>query len=245
MSEDYRNILMSLAESKYRDFNVKLIPNTPDILGVRMPRLQKLARSIAKEDWQVYLHRTEDRFFEEVVIRAMVIAYAPLDEAERLALIADFIPCIDNWAVCDTLCGRLKGALSHQALYWDFLRQYLDSCKEFELRFAVVMLLCYYINETYIERVLSVLDGIKHDGYYVSMAVAWAVSYCFFKFPERTWAYLRTCSLDDRTHTRALQKIVDSHRVDEQTKASIRALRRKRKIISKDDSKDKDAYQAP
>lgn len=238
MSEDYRQTLQALAEPQYRDFNAKLIPNTPDILGVRIPRLQELARRIAKSDWRDYLQRTEDRFFEEVVIRAMVLAYAPLNETGRLALVADFIPRIDNWAVCDTLCGRLKSAATQQELYWEFLGSYLDSSKEFELRFAVVMLLCYYINEDYLERVLLVLDGIRHEGYYVSMAVAWAVSYCFFKFPERTMAYLLSCNLDDKTYARALQKIIDSHRVDEQTKVCIRTLRRKRKTSSSDTSTD-------
>jgi len=232
MSEDYKQTLLALAEPEYRDFNTKLIPDTPNILGVRLPKLQQLAKRISKEDWRDYLQRTEDQFFEEVLIRAMVVADAPINEHERLTLITDLIPRINNWAACDTLCGRLKGAVAEQELYWEYLSPYFASSKEFELRFSVVMLLCHFINETYLERVLAVLDGIKHDGYYVSMAVAWAVSYCFFKFPERTLAYLRTCGLDDRTYARALQKIIDSHRVDGETKALVKTLRRTWKVNS-------------
>lgn len=34
------------------------------------------------------------------------------------------------------------------------------------------------------------LDGIRHEAYYARMAVAWAVSVCYVKFPQRTHAWL-------------------------------------------------------
>ena len=43
----------------------------------------------------------------------------------------------------------------------------------------------FFVNETYIEQVLDVLVQVHHDGYYVKMAVAWAISVCYVKFPEK------------------------------------------------------------
>ena len=74
---------------------------------------------------------------------------------------------------------------------------------------------------------LPLLDRIKHDGYYVKMAVAWAISVCFVKYPEKTMAYLKDNTLDDFTYNKALQKIVESFRVNKETKNIIRSMKRK------------------
>ena len=89
------------------------------------------------------------------------------------------------------------------------------------------MLLTHFITEERIETVLERLDTIRHEGYYVKMALAWALSVCFIKFPERTLRYLQNNRLDDETFNKALQKIIDSFRVDRKTKDVIRSLRRK------------------
>ena len=104
---------------------------------------------------------------------------------------------------------------------------HLSSKEEFEIRFGTVMLLNYYIDDGYIDRVLLLLDGIKHEGYYVKMAIAWAVSICFVKFPEKTMNYLMQNTMDNFTFNKSLQKITESLRVDKETKIIIRGMRRK------------------
>ncbi|HCD43635.1 MAG TPA: DNA alkylation repair protein, partial [Lachnoclostridium sp.] len=75
--------------------------------------------------------------------------------------------------------------------------------------------------------VLNVLDSVRHDGYYVKMAVAWAISMCYVQFPEQTLFYLKNNSLDDFTYNKALQKITESLKVDKETKKQIRVMKRK------------------
>ena len=100
------------------------------------------------------------------------------------------------------------------------------SNKEFEIRFAVVIILNYYITEDYIDLILETLDEVKHEGYYVKMAVAWAISLCFVKFEEKTMNYLKNNKLDDFTYNKSLQKICESLRVDKDTKAIIKSMKR-------------------
>ncbi|MEG1502582.1 MAG: hypothetical protein RR370_04260, partial [Synergistaceae bacterium] len=69
--------------------------------------------------------------------------------------------------------------------------------------------------------------SVKKDDYYVAMAVAWAISICFIKYPKETMIYLNDNNLDDNTYNKALQKICESHRVDNETKAIIRSMKRK------------------
>ena len=113
---------------------------------------------------------------------------------------------------------------SHTVFYGEIQLEF--SNKEFEIRFAVVIILNYYITEDYIDLVLETLDEVKHEGYYVKMAVAWAISLCFVKFEEKTMNYLKNNKLDDFTYNKSLQKICESLRVDKDTKAIIKSMKR-------------------
>ncbi|MDG0876008.1 DNA alkylation repair protein [Paenibacillus thiaminolyticus] len=227
MDTTIRAQIMALADEKYRQFSASLIPNINNVVGVRLPELRKLARNIAKGDWRAYLAQADSDYFEEVMLQGMVIGCAKADVEEILHHIAAFVPKIDNWSVCDSFCSGLKITSLHKERVWEFIQPYLESDKEYDIRFGVVMLLNYYVDELYIHRVLERLNRITHEGYYVKMAVAWAVSICFVKLPDITMDYLGSNSLDDFTYNKALQKITESYRVAPETKALIRSMKRK------------------
>jgi len=226
-TEDVRNRLAALADERYRAFTSSLIPTITNVLGVRLPQLRKLAKELMQEDWRPYVEAGGEIFFEEAMLKGVMIGYAKTDVDDRLRLIAGFVPKIDNWSVCDSFCIGLKFTKANREQVWSFLQPYLASDKEYEIRFGVVMLLNYYIEEPYIDDLLGRLDRINHPAYYVKMAVAWAISICYVKLPERTMAYLTNNSLDDFTYNKALQKITESNRVSAETKAVIRSMKRK------------------
>lgn len=227
MHQQIREQLINLADQDYQKFSSSLIPNCQNILGVRLPELRKIAKNIAKEDWQNYLTAASDEFFEEVMLQGMIIGYVKTDIEERLSYVALFVPKIDNWSVCDSFCTGLKFTKENQERVWAFLQPYFSSNKEYDVRFGVVMLLNYYIDHRYIENVLNIINAIKHEGYYVKMAVAWAISICYVKDPLVTMNYLRNNSLDDFTYHKALQKITESNRVEKEAKNLIRQMKRK------------------
>ncbi|WP_159888545.1 DNA alkylation repair protein [Paenibacillus puerhi] len=231
MEKSIREQLMELAEEDYRKFSASLIPNINHVLGVRLPTLRKLARGIAKGDWRTYLQRADSATFEEIMLQGMVIGYIKADIEEILSLVAEFVPRIDNWSVCDSFCVGLTITKAHKSRVWEFLQPYLASDQEYEIRFGVVMLLNFYAEVEHVHEVLQRLDRIKHEGYYVKMAVAWALSVCYVNVPGPTAAYLRHNELDDFTYNKALQKITESFRVDAETKAWIRSLKRKIKPV--------------
>ena len=223
---DLRDKLFELSDDKFKTFHSRLCPNTDNIIGVRLPLLRQLAKEIAKGDWRNFLSNSKEEYYEEILINGLVIAYAKCDVEERLNYIESFVPKIDNWAICDSFCNTLKFVNKNKEIMWEFIQPYLRSYNEFEIRFAVVIILNYYITEDYIDLVLKTLDNIKHDGYYVKMAVAWAISMCFVKFEEKTMAYLKDNSLDDFTYNKSLQKICESLRVDKNTKELIKSMKR-------------------
>lgn len=224
-----REQLFALQDLGYQKFSSALIPNidASTVIGVRVPLLRTIAKDIAKGEPLHFLQTAEDTYFEELLLQGMVIGYMKVSPQEKLPLIAQFIPKIDNWSVCDSFCSGLKFTKSNQALVWDFLQPYIQSTQAYDIRFAVVMLLNYYVDEQYIHKTLMLLDGVSHEDYYVKMAVAWAVSICYIKMPQETMPYLQNNNLDLFTYNKALQKITESLRIDKDTKAMIRAMRRK------------------
>ena len=224
MIQDIRKELFSLADEKYKEFHGGLCPGVNNIIGVRVPVLRSLAKKIIKEDWRKYLKEAEDQYYEEVMLQGMVIGLAKMDIEERLTYLAGFIPKIDNWAVCDVTCAGLKSTAKNLKKVWEFLQKYLNSDKEFEVRFAVVIILDYYIQEEYIDIVFEKLDSVHHEAYYVKMAVAWAVSICYIKYPEKTYSYLESCKLDNFTFNKAIQKIRESYRVPKEDKENLKKM---------------------
>jgi 3-methyladenine DNA glycosylase AlkD len=109
---------------------------------------------------------------------------------------------------------------------WEFLQPYLASDQEYEIRFGVVMLLHYLLPE-YAPLAFASFDRIKHEGYYVKMAVAWVLSMYYVHLPEQTLEYLKMNDLDDFTYNKALQKITESLRVDQASKVMLRSMKRK------------------
>ncbi|MGE6256311.1 DNA alkylation repair protein [Heyndrickxia sporothermodurans] len=227
MENIIRKQIFELIDTDYQQFSAALIPTINNVLGVRLPELRKIAKKIVKGDWRAYLETAKDEYFEEVMLQGMVIGYVKTDIEELLFYVASFVPKIDNWSVCDSFCTGLKSTKENKERVWEFLQPYLSSKKEYEIRFGVVMLLDFYIENEYIERVLNLLDRVKHEGFYAKMAVAWAVSICYVKLPDSTMEYLRNNTLDDFTYNKALQKITESNRVDKETKSLIRSMKRR------------------
>lgn len=222
--EDIKILLNSLAEEKYRDFQCKLIPNAKNILGVRVPILRKIAKDIAKGDWQTFLEDKNKESYEEIMLEGYVIGYAKMDIEKALKYLELFIPKIDNWAICDGSVSTFKFTSKNLSRVYEFINPYLKSEKEFEVRFAVIMLLSFYIVEEYIHEVLSIMEKIKNKAYYVQMAVAWTISVCYVKFPEKTEEFLLKNSLDDFTHNKSIQKIGESFRVENSDKIRLKKL---------------------
>lgn len=228
---DLKNKLNELADEKYKEFHSGLCPNTNNILGVRLPILRELAKEIAKDNPIEFLDNYKCVFYEENMIYGLVIGYMKCDLETRLHYLDKFVPMIDNWAVCDSTCTTFKFTNKYKEEMWDYLQKnlqnYLHTDDEFGLRFVCIMLMDYYITDEYVEKVLEIYNTIKSDKYYVQMAIAWGISVIFVKYSDIAMHFLKNNSLDDFTYNKALQKIIESNRVDSITKDKIRKMKRR------------------
>ena len=230
MKQKIKEELKQLADETYREFHKGLCPGTENILGIRVPVLRNYAKKLSKEyDIRELLNYIDNEYYEEIMLQGMLIGLEKdkdKDIKNILKDIEEFVPKIDNWAVCDTFCTGLKITKKHVKEMWNFLQKYVASGKEFEIRFGVVMILDYYITEEYLEKDFDIFDYIKSDKYYVQMAVAWAISICLMKFYDKTIQYLKQAKLDKFTYNKALQKAIESYRISDEQKIELRKMKK-------------------
>ena len=102
--------IRGLADEEYKKFHGGLIPGVKtEFLGVRVPKLRAVAKRITKEEWREFLKEYENStIYEIIMLYGMVLAKADCEFEEKLGYVRKFIPQIDNWAVCDVVCGDLK-----------------------------------------------------------------------------------------------------------------------------------------
>lgn len=227
--DEYRELLDRLdvmSEPAYAAFQSRLVPGEK-ILGVRVPRLRALAREVAKGDWRGFLAAAGEGSMEEVMMQGLVVGYAEMEYEEALARAAAFVPKIGSWAVCDTCASSFRFLKKNPERSLEFLERFLRGDGQFAVRFAVVAMMDFFLTGTCLRRLFSDFDRVSHPGYYAKMAVAWAVSACIAKFPERTNAYLEHCRLDDWTYRKAIQKALESYRVSGGEKRLLRAAKRR------------------
>ncbi len=221
-----REKLFIKQDLKYREFHSSLCPNVDKIIGVRVPELRKMAKEIALQNYDKFLSQAQDEYYEELLLQGLVIGYAKISIEETFKYLKTFVPKINSWAVCDTTCSSLKITKKYMQEMWNFLGQYINSDKEYEIRFALVMYLNYYLTDDYIDEILQKLDKITNKEYYVQMAIAWLISFAYIKQKEKTEKYLAKNSLDKFTQNKSIQKICDSYRVPTTDKERLRKLKK-------------------
>ena len=249
-ASEIRKRLETLAEPEYRQFSSSLLPGTENILGVRLPALRAEARKIAgdpdvSEKYPDHIlnirndpARCQAVSFEEIMLAGFVTGMVKKPLSEKIPLIRRFVAVIDNWSVCDSFCVTLKPSVREREEFLPVIRAYALSEKEFESRFAAVMLLDHYVIPEYIDNVLEILGSIRSETYYSQMGVAWAVSVCFAEFPEKTLAFMekrkpgdhspggsRDPALFPETYNKAIRKIIESYRVSDEMKKRIRQMK--------------------
>lgn len=222
--------MFNISDAKYKEFHGGLVPGNNTIIGVRVPVLRSYAKELLKEnDAQTLLDLLGEEWYEERMLQGMIIGLQRgADLQTVLGQTESFLDRIDNWAVCDTFCAGLKLVKKHREEVFDWLMQFVEAQEEYKRRFVLVMLLDYYIDDEYIERVFNIVDKIPKEEYYVQMAAAWALSVALVKKYDRTLAYMENCRLDDFTYNKALQKAVESYRITDQQKAELRSRKRRK-----------------
>ncbi len=217
--------LFTLQDCPYRDFQARLIPtiDKATIIGVRMPALRKLARSFGKTPEAAgFLTRLPHRYYEENILHGCLIAAIP-DYPSCLEAVDNFLPFVDNWAVCDTFKPRVFK--KHRAELKAVIPQWIASDRPYTVRFGVGMLMNFFLDDAFDPQTLDWVSAIVSEEYYVNMMVAWYFATALAKQPEATLPVITGRRLPVWTHNKAIQKAIESRRISPEQKTFLRTLK--------------------
>ena len=217
--------LFEMQDLKYRDFHAGLMPNIDKnrIIGVRTPQLRKFAKEYGKtENAKTFLTVLPHQYYEENNLHGLLIEQikeydSALDELER------FLPYIDNWATCDMLA--MKVVKKHLDLFIKKIYQWLESKHTYTIRFAIGMLMRYYLEDTFKIGYARKVAEIRSEEYYVNMMRAWYFATALAKQYEQVIPFLEERQLDVWTHNKTIQKSVESYRISPKQKEYLITLK--------------------
>lgn len=215
-SDTFIEHLKTISTQKKKEFDMRLIPDTPFILGAKIPDLRKIASSILLGDYEKFLKNVCSDCHEVMLVRGIVIARCK----KRDEYLDEFALSVYNWAICDTVANSFTKV--DDALYQKLLT-YLKSEKPFTVRLGVVGLLSKFIKEKPVE-ILHEVKQIKVEAETVKMAVGWLLSVAYVYSPEVCLQYLSDGSFDEQTVKIAFSKIRDSFRVSKEETARLRQI---------------------
>ncbi len=224
--QDYLNYLISLANTKYKEFQSSLCQTKYSMLGIKIPTLRSIAKQISKSNYQEFLNLVTNTYYEEVLIEGLVIASIK-DEQEFSNYFKPYISKIDNWAICDSFCNSLKIVNTNPSKYFKQSLKLAASKKEFTSRVGLIIILNFFIKEEYLQDIFNLLDNIKSDRYYINMAEAWLICEIYINYEKETTNYLKNNQLNTFTHNKAISKIRESYRVTKEKKDYLNTLKRK------------------
>ena len=220
-----RTELQALADQNYREFNSKLMPTVEKstVFGVRTPVLRKFAKEFFKDPRSnEFLTALPHKYFEENQLHAFLVEQ--IKDFDRCILAVEaFLPFIDNWATCDCFSPAVFKKDPDRLL--PHIEKWLTSLHVYTVRYGVVMLMRYFLDERFDEKYLKWVAKVPTDDYYLSMAVAWYFASALTKQYDAALPYIQDRLLDKATHNRAIQKAVESFRISEKHKSYLKTLR--------------------
>lgn len=224
MINDLKKELMELSDKKYQAFSSKLLPNTDNILGVRLPVLRKIAKRISKGNYNLFLNQNDNEFFELTIIEAMLIGMITNGD-EAFYLLEKFIPKITNWSICDTLCASAKFLKKDKERTKKLLNKYLNSSDEFECRFCYVVLLMYFIDDDY-DFVFTCIKNFNNEKYYAKMAAAWCLSICLIKNFNVCFKDIEENIISPWVRAKGITKAIESYQLSDFQKEKLKEYRK-------------------
>ena len=220
-------ILFQNQDLKYKDFHSSLVPNVDKdrFIGVRTPVLRKLAKEMVKDgSYKDFIKELPHYYYEENTLHSCILSLLK-DLDELINELDNFLPYIDNWATCDLL--RPKAFEKDQKRILDKVKEWINTKDVYSIRFGIVTLLSFYLDEFFCKEINEIVLKIKSDDYYVNMAIAWYFSYALIKQYDLTIDIFKMYKLDKWVHNKSIQKATESFRISDDKKIYLRSLKKK------------------
>lgn len=229
ITEYIQSELLKLQDTKYRDFHSKLIPtvNKNAIIGVRTPAMRKFAKALEKkaeiDDFLAILPHT---YYEENCIHGFIIE-SEKDFEKLIKKLETFLPFVDNWATCDFL--RPKIVKKHLNEFEKIIKKWLllepNSKNTYIIRFAINMLMSFYLEESFKKEHLEIVAKIQSSEYYINMMISWYFATALAKQYKETIVYVEQRKMTPWVINKTIQKARESFRITKEQKEYLKTLK--------------------
>lgn len=225
MTKEIQQQLFSMQDIRYKEFHGKLMPtiDSDTIIGVRTPELRKYAKKLFKEqETASFLQDLPHQYYDENNLHGFIIEQTK-DFDVCVAQVEAFLPYVDNWATCDTMAPKVFG--KHKKELLPYIEKWIHSDAPYTIRFAVNMLMRFYLDDDFDVQYLDLVAGIHSEEYYVKMVVAWYFATALAKQYQSTIPYIEKQMLEKWTHNKTIQKARESYRITDEQKEYLKALK--------------------
>ena len=221
-----KELLFSNQDTGYKAFHQKLMPtiNPDTVIGVRTPVLKKIAKEYFGSDVQrEFIKNLPHEYYEENNLHAFFIAEIK-DFDECMKEIEKFLPYIDNWATCDGLRPKVFRENAEKLL--PYINKWIKSDHTYAVRFAMEMLMLYFLDGHFKEKYLTMVASVKSEEYYVQMMQAWYFATALAKKWCSVLPYITENKLPVWVHNKTIQKATESFRITDEQKQILRKYKR-------------------
>ncbi|MGN0166298.1 MAG: DNA alkylation repair protein [Lachnospiraceae bacterium] len=227
ITEEIRRELFSLQDEGYKNFQSKLIPtvNPDTVIGVRTPRLRKLAKEFAgRGGIDAFLSELPHTYYEENNVHGFIIETIK-DYDSCVRELDRFLPYVDNWATCDSIRPKIF-AKNKDRLIGDITR-WINATDTYTIRFGIEMLMTFFLDDDFKPEYAEMVAAIRSEEYYVNMIISWYFATALTKQYDAILPYVAENRLDTWTHNKSIQKALESYRISKEKKDYLRTLKRR------------------
>ncbi len=217
--------ILELSDKEYAIFQSKLTPNIPadKFVGIRVPDARKLAKELAgTPEADLFLKSLPHKYYDEDMLHGLLLSEIK-DYDLCIAGVEDFLPYVDNWAVCDIMSPKIFKKNTDKLICK--LREWIASDDIYTCRFGVDILMKYYLDDNFKPEYLELAACLKPQDYYIDMVAAWFFATALAKQWEAAIPYLEEKRLSDWVHNKTIQKGVESYRITSLQKEYLKSLR--------------------
>lgn len=219
--------LFDLQDEKYGDFQYKLTPGVSreSIIGVRIPAARKLAKQYMKEaESAEFVRDLPHKYYDENMLHGLLLSeYKNFDECVKA--VEEFLPYVDNWAVCDIMSPRVFK--KHKDELLPKIKEWIASDHVYTCRFGMEMLMCHYLDDDFRAEYLELPANVHSEEYYVNMMIAWFFATALAKQWDAAIGYIEQDRLDTWVHNKTIQKARESYRITKDQKEYLKTLKKK------------------
>jgi len=223
--KEIKDLLFENQDLEYKKFIYKLTPGFDEdyFIGVRNPITRSIAKKIYKENnYQEYMKELPHEYYEENMVHSLIFDCMK-DYEETIRLLDEFLPYINNWAVCDTM--KPKAFAKNKDKLILKINEWIHSDLTYTIRFGIEMLMNNYLDEDYNKEYLDWVKVIQSEEYYVNMMIAWYFATALAKRWDDTIKIIEEKSLSKWVQNKTIQKAIESFRITEEQKTYLRKLK--------------------